>query len=208
VSALTANEFSPNNHDSSAYTGEAGLFLGPFAIVGDVRGDQYRTTRNATDISGSPLTGFQTIDGGFATTPVFQASQTNVDGRLEYQIVKPRIDIAGSYINLWNNYGYPRLTGGGFGLDKLPDFEHDLGWYGSFMYYPSVKGTYTVPSGPGVGGLFSQQYQLYKYDIGIDYGGSSIYMVLGYNGDRYIARSAAPVNQTHEGPYLGLGVHF
>ena len=208
VSALTANEFSPNNHNSSAYTGEAGLFLGPFALVGDVRGDQYRTTRNATDATGSPLTGFSTIDGGFATTPVFQASQTNVDGRLEYQILKPHFNIAGSYINLWNNYGYPRLTGGGFGLDKLPDFQSNLGWYGSFMYYPSVKGTYNVPTGPGAGGSFTQQYQLYKYDIGIDYGASAIYVVLGYNGDRYIAKSSAPVDQTHEGPYIGLGVHF
>ena len=115
---------------------------------------QFRTAHNAQDPSGNPLTGFATIDGGFATTPVFQARQTNVDGRLEYQILKPHFDIAGSYIDLWNNYGYPRLTGGGFGLDKLPDFQSDLGWYGSIMYYPAVKGTYVVPAGPNAGMSF------------------------------------------------------
>ena len=208
VSGLTANEFSPNNHDSSAYTGEAALFLGQWAIVGNVRSDSFRTAHNAQDPTGNPLTGFATIDGGFATTPVFQAQQTNVDGRLEYQILKPHFDIAGSYIDLWNNYGYPRLTGGGFGLDKLPDFQSDLGWYGSIMYYPAVKGTYVVPAGPNAGMSFTQQYQLYKYDIGLDYGASHVYVIAGYNGDRYTAKSGAPINQTHEGPYLGLGVRF
>jgi len=208
MSAMTANEFSPDLHDQSAYTGEAGIFLGPFAIVGNVRGDQYRTTHNAQDPQGGPLTSFTTLDGGNATTPVFLARQTDIDGRLEYQIAKPRIDIAGSYINLWNNYGYPRLTGGGFGLDKLPDFTNAFGWYGSIMYYPSVKGTYTVPAGPAAGMTINQEYQMYKYDVGISYGPSSIYVILGYNGDRYIAKTGAPVDQTHEGPYLGLGVHF
>jgi hypothetical protein len=208
VSGMTANEWIPNEHDSSAYTGEAGLFLGNWAIVGDVRGDQYRTTHNAQNPQGGPETGFSTIDGGYSFVPVFQARQTDVDGRLEYQIVKPRIDIAGSYINIWNNYGYPRLTGGGFGLDKLPDFTPALGWYGSFLYYPSIKGAYTVPSGPAAGTTFNQQYQLYKYDIGIDYAPSAIYVILGFNGDRYTTKSAAPVNQTHAGPYLGLGVKF
>lgn len=205
---MTANEWIPNEHDSNAYTGEAGIFLGPFAIVGDARGDQYRTTHNANDASGNPLTRFNTIDGGTATTPVFQARQTNVDGRLEYEVLKPRIDIAGSYIDIWNNYGSPRLTGGGFGLDKLPDFGTPLGWYGSFMYYPSVKGTYTIPSGPAVGQQFVQQYQVYKYDIGLDYGASHIYVIAGYNGDRYTTKQNAAVNQTHAGPYLGLGVRF
>jgi hypothetical protein len=208
VSALTANEFSPNLHDSNAYTGEAGLFLGPLAIVGDVRGDLYRTTRNATDASGSPLTRFNTIDGGSATTPVFQARQTRIDGRLEYEIAKPRIDLAGSYISVWNNYGYPRLTGGGFGLEKLPVFTTPLGVYGSVMYYPQISGTYVVQSGPNAGLSYKQQYRLLTYDVGLDYGYSSIYVVLGYNGDRYTPTQNAPVAQTHAGPYLGLGVRF
>jgi hypothetical protein len=204
-----ANEFSPaGNHTTGAWTGEAALFLGPWAIAGNVREDQYRTTHNFQDPSGNPQTQFQTIDGGFASIPVSTQTLTQVDGRLEYQILKPRLNIAGSYLNTWTNYGYPKLTGAGFGLDKLPDFHAPLGWYGSFMYYPNIKGSYTITSGPAAGNSLFQQYSLFKYDIGLNYGPSHVYVIVGYNGDRFLVKQNAPVSQTHSGPYAGLGFRF
>ena len=205
-----ANEFSPaGNHTSGAWTGEAGLFLGPFAVTANVREDQYRTTHNFQDPSGNPQTIYNTIDAGTATIPVSTQRLTDWDARLEYQILKPRINIAGSYLNTWTDYGYPKLTGGGFGLDKLPDFESDLGWYGSFMYYPNIKGAYTVvsPGSPNLGSTFFQSYSLFKYDIGITYG-KRIYVLVGYDGDRFLVKQNAPVSQTHSGPYAGLGFSF
>jgi hypothetical protein len=204
-----ANEFSPaGNHSTGSWNGEAGLWFGPWAIVGNARGDSFRTTTNSQDVSGNPQTRFGTIDGGFAQTPIFTATQTQVDGRLEYEVLKPHIYLAGSYINVWTNYGYPKLTGGGGGLEKLPDFNSDLGWYGSFMYYPNIKGAYTVTSGPAAGQQFFQQYSLFKYDIGVRYGPSHVYVIVGYNGDRFLVKQNAPVSQTHSGPYAGLGIRF
>jgi hypothetical protein len=208
--ALVSNEWSPNLHTNGAWNGEAGLFFGPWAIVGNVRADQYRTTHNAQDPSGNPFTQFNTIDGGSAMTPVFNARQTSVDGRLEYEILKPHINIAGSYIDIWNNYGGPKLTGGGGGLEKLPDFNSDWGWYGSALYYPTISGNYQVvqAGSTNLGKVYKQQYSLLKYDIGIRYGPSHIYVIVGYQGDRWNTKSNAPVNQTHAGPYAGLGVRF
>ena len=208
-----ANEFSPaGNHTTGAWTAEAGLFLGPWAVTANVREDQYRTTHNAQDPSGNPQTQFTTIDNGTAFIPVSSQTLTDWDARLEYQIIKPRINIAGSYLNTWTNYGYPKLTGAGFGLDKLPDFQSDLGWYGSFMYYPNIKGSYTIAgpaevTSPNLGQTFFQQYSLFKYDIGITYG-KRIYVLVGYNGDRFLVKQNAPLSQTHSGPYAGLGFSF
>ena len=210
-SHLVANEFAPaGTHTNGAWNGEAGLFFGPFAITGNVRSDQYRTTHNFQDLSGNPQTQFATIDGGFAATPVSNQYLTQVDGRLEFEVIKPHLNLAGSYISIWNNYGYPKLTGGGFGLDKLPDFQTPLGWYGSFMYYPTISGSYTVtqPGSPNLGQTFRQQYSLYRYDIGLNYGPSHVYVIVGYNGDRFLVKQNAPVAQTHGGPYAGLGIRF
>jgi hypothetical protein len=207
VSGRTANEYADNVHDSSAYNGEIGLYLGPWAVIGNVRADQYRTSNNAQTLGTGPLTSFATIDGGTATTPVFSARQTAIDGRLEYQIFKPFIYVAGSYLNIWTNYGGPRLTGGGGGFEKLPDPTHDFGWFGYAFYYPNMRGTYMETSGPNNGLSYQQEYQILTYNIGVNYG-QRIYVIAGFNGDRYTAKKNVPISQTHAGPYLGLGVRF
>jgi hypothetical protein len=207
VSGRSANEYADNVHDSSAYNGEIGLYLGPWAVIGNVRADQYRTSNNAQTLGTGPLTSFATVDGGAATAPVFSARQTAIDGRLEYQIFKPFIYVAGSYLNIWTNYGGPRLTGGGGGLEKLPDPTHDFGWFGYAFYYPNMRGTYMETSGPNNGLSYQQEYQILTYNIGVNYG-QRIYVIAGFNGDRYTAKTNAPISQTHAGPYLGLGVRF
>jgi hypothetical protein len=47
-----------------------------------------------------------------------------------------------------------------------------------------------------------------KYDFGLHYGPSHIYVIAGFSGDRYTAKQNAPASQTHAGPYLGLGYRF
>lgn len=206
-----ANEYAAANVQSKGGSGVAqgGLYFDPWAIKFDAHQDQYTTTTNGMDTFGGPLTVFNTIDGGSASVTPFVARQWNVDGRLLYKIVNPHIYLGGSFLTLWNNYGNPRLTGGGVGLEKLPYYEGSaFDWYGSVFYFPQMKGTYTVASGPNSGTSFNQQYSVYKYDIGINYGASKIYVDLGFNGDRWTTKQFAPVNQTHAGPYIGLGVRF
>ncbi len=208
ASTLTANEYSPDLHSQGAWNGEAGLFFGPVSLVGTIRSDQYRTTRNFQDPSGNPQTQFNTIDGGVASTSVFQARQWNFEGRAEYQIMKPRVNIGASFLTVYTNYGNPRLTGGGIGLEKLPYGKTTFDWYGSVFYFPTMQGTYMEGAGPNNGTSYKQQYQILKYDIGVDYGYSSLYVLAGYSGDRYTAKQFAPISQTHSGPYIGLGFRF
>jgi hypothetical protein len=37
---------------------------------------------------------------------------------------------------------------------------------------------------------------------------SPLYLQGGISGDRYGAKQNAPIGQTHDGPYLGLGVRI
>jgi Copper amine oxidase N-terminal domain len=203
------NEYSAGETSKGgSFVGQGGLFFDPWAIKFDAHQDAYYTTRNGTDAFGGPLTVFNTIDGGAASTPVFRARQWNIDGRLEYKIADPHIYIGGSFLSIWNSYGNPRLTGGGGGLEKLPDFGQPFSIYGSAFYYPQVRGDYTVQTGPNNGLSFTQEYQIIKYDIGFTYGAGRIYLNAGWNGDRWNTKQNAPVNQTHNGPYVGLGVRF
>ena len=166
-----------------------------------------QTTAVAPGVS---QTQFNTIDGGSATVPQFLARQSTLDGRLEYEIFKPHVYFGVSYLQASNNYGNPSVTGGGAGLEKLPDFTGGLGWYGSFFYYWNPRGTYTVPTGPNAGIQYTTAYQIYKYDAGINYGfgDTPFYIFGGYSGDKFSRRQASPSSQTHSGVYAGLGVKF
>jgi hypothetical protein len=175
----------------------------------DWRQNQYSTSANSSS-AGNPFTQFNTIDGGIALVPQFLARQSTLDGRLEYEIFKPHIYVGLGYIQASNNYGNPSLTAGGVGLEKLPDFTGPLSWYGSFFYYPNTRGQYTVQTGPNVGINFTTAYQIYKYDLGLNYvfGDSPFYIFGGYSGDKYTHKQASPSDQTHSGVYAGLGVKF
>jgi len=208
ASTLVSNEYAPGMHSAGAWSGEAGVFFGPVSLVGTYRSDQYKTTHNAQDLAGNALTQFNTIDLGTATTPVFQARQWNFEGRAEYQILKPRVNIGASFLTVYTNYGNPRLTGGGVGIEKLPYGNTTFDWYGSFFYFPNMQGTYLATAGPNNGTSYKQQYQILKYDFGLNYGFSHVYVLAGYSGDRYTAKLSAPISQTHSGPYVGLGFRF
>ncbi|MBV8459621.1 MAG: hypothetical protein JO009_01910, partial [Candidatus Eremiobacteraeota bacterium] len=191
----------------ASYVASGAYLFNPFAIKVDWRQNQYQTTAVAP---GVPQTQFNTIDGGSATVPQFLARQSTLDGRLEYEIFKPHVYFGVSYLQASNNYGNPSVTGGGAGLEKLPDFTGGLGWYGSFFYYWNPRGTYTVPTGPNAGIQYTTAYQIYKYDAGINYGfgDTPFYIFGGYSGDKFSRRQASPSSQTHSGVYAGLGVKF
>jgi len=202
------NEYASGVSSTGAsYVASGAYLFNPFAVKVDWRQNQYLTTAIAP---GTPTTQFNTIDGGVATTPQFLARQSTLDGRLEYQIFKPHIYVGLGYLQASNNYGNPSVTGGGVGLEKLPDFTGGLGWYGSFFYYMNPRGTYTVPTGPNAGVQYTTAYQIYKYDLGIDYGFGDLpfYVLGGYSGDKYTHKQASPSDETHSGLYAGLGVKF
>lgn len=214
ASSKTYNEFAAGQTCCRSYVASGGYVFqnSPIAIKVDYRQDEYLTSDNLIDPLGNHYTSFSTIDGGTALVPVFRARQNTLDGRLEYQIAAPRIYIGVGYIQASNNYGYPRLSGVGVGLEKLPDLTDGLNWFGSAYYYPTASGNYTNsnPASSTFGTTFRQQYQIVKYDLGLALvlARFPVYVYGGFSGDRYVAKQNAPINQTHSGPYIGLGVRF
>jgi hypothetical protein len=206
------NEFSAGEYCPESYVLSAGYAFkhSPFAVKFDYRQDVYVTSDNRTDGIGNHYTQFATIDGGVAFTPVFLARQSTLDARLEYQIAAPRIYVGIGYLHTANNYGYPQLNGPGVGIEKLPDLRPGVNFYGSAFYYPTASGNYTVtdPSSVNAGKTYQQQYQILKYDVGLAlvFAHFPLYLHGGISGDRYGAKRNAPIGQTHDGPYLGLGV--
>lgn len=223
------NEFSDGSTDAFGNSGPNGTSSGsgisyplviagayefhPFALKVDFRQDVYNTTNNAIGPSGGTGTAFTTIDGGTAIVDQFRAKQSTIDGRLEYMFGTSQIGVGVGYLQAANNYGYPTLHAFGAGLEKLPSFDTGLGWFGSVFYYPNANGTYTEsnPTSTTFGQSFKQSYNIIKYDLGLnlDFGKSPFYLYGGYSGDRYTTKDAfEPVNQTHSGPYVGIGLHF
>src|SRR5581483_4385362 len=109
------------------------------------------------------------------------------------------------------------------GAEKLPDLDKPFSIYGSAYYYWNVHGNYdntqfpaaACPSCPNsefgtVNNSFDVGYRVLKYEIGgtWNFGTSPVYLDFGYLGDRGDVKSNAPVGFTHNGPYLGIGLHF
>ncbi len=210
----TYTEFSAGQFCLESYLLSAGYAFknSPFAVKIDYREESYVTSDNLTDSIGNHYTRFATIDGGTAFTPVFKARQSSLDARLEYQVAAPRFYVGLSYLHLANNYGYPNLDAVGAGLEKLPDLRSGFNLYGSAFYYPTASGSYTLtdPASSNVRTTYRQQYSIVKYDLGVAlaFARFPVYVFGGYAGERYKAKQNAPIGQTHDGPYAGLGVRL
>jgi len=223
------NEFSAGERDaqglgvgnsSTGFSGSyviAGAYLfNPWALKVDFRQDGYDTTVSSLTQacpSGS-CTAFTTIDGGYAVVDSFRAKQSTLDGRLEYNIgAYPGLYIGVGYLQAANNYGYPVLHAAGAGLEKLPSFDQGWSWFGSAFYYPNANGTWlnSDATSSTFNETFKQSYNIIKYDLGlnVNFSGSPFYIYAGYSGDRYIKKdNNEPIDQTHSGPYAGIGVHI
>jgi hypothetical protein len=208
------NEFSAGGFCRQSYLLSGAYTFGDsrFAVKVDYREHAYVTSDNFTDYLNNRYTRFATIDGGIGFVPVFLARQNSLDLRLEYQIAAPRIYIGAGYLIAADNYGYPQLNGFGLGIEKLPELRSGVSYFGSAFYYPTVSGDYTVnsPASTNFGTVYRQQYRIVKYDLGLAlaWARSPLYLYAGFNGDRYGAKQNAPIGQTHDGPYIGLGVKF
>jgi hypothetical protein len=196
------NEFSPGNTGQyGSYSGRAAAefpLMGlPWMIAGDYR--QYMYPHDAGNVN--------VIGGNGATTvPKFTGKEFDLDARLGLKVADPRVYVGVGYMWRQTNFGYPKMTGVEFGVEKLPDLNQPFSVYGSAYYAPSVKGNFTDP----LGNQFNLDYQILKYQVGGDltFGNSPVYLDFGYLGDRETNKVSAPSNATHNGPYAGLGVKF
>ena len=155
------------------------------------------------------------IGGQFATwVPAFQARDYDLDARLGLKVLDPHIYIGVGYMWRTGNYGYPIMKNVGFGVEKLPDLaQTGFTWYGSAYYYPNVKGSFTgcITLGCTAPTANNIAYNVLKYDIGgaFTFGSAvPVYVEFGFLGDSGKGKTNAPVDFTHNGPYIGLGLKF
>lgn len=208
ISPKVYNEFSPGNTGTSSYAVRGAIEFDALNIPWMVEGsfEQFGYPHNCGTTSTATALDpqcFVTPIGGVGTSfvPAFQARDTDVDARLGIRVLNPRIYIGVGYLWRSTNYGYPNMNGVGFGIEKLPDLDTPLSFFGSFYYYPQVKGTY---------GPFDLEYNMYKYQVGVDYvvGNSPVFIEAGWMGDNLTNKLNAPSNSTANGPFAGLGIKF
>jgi hypothetical protein len=148
-----------------------------------------------------------------AFVPGFNGVDQNLSGDFGLRIMQPRVYFIEGYMSQWNNYGYPRIGGIGFGLEKLPDLDKTWTYYGKWWYGQAIKGhygPYTANSVLYPGGSLS--YHVNKWDAGLNWnlaaGASPLFLDAGYAGEGWHANLGAPSNRMEYGPYVGVGVKF
>jgi hypothetical protein len=208
------NEFSPGNTGTNSWSARGAIEFDtghiPWMIEGSF--EQYSYPHNCTLTPIPSAQCYVTIIGGGAQTvvPGFTARDSDVDVRLGLRVLQPHVYIGVGYLWRSTNYGYPNQNGVGLGLEKLPDLNLPLSFYGSIWYYPSVKGTITTGNTLGMPTTFSLAYQLFKYQIGLNYvvGGSPVFVDVGWMGDGLSGGQNIPSKSSSQGPYAGLGIRF
>ncbi|MDE2572445.1 MAG: copper amine oxidase N-terminal domain-containing protein [bacterium] len=225
------NEFSPGNNDNrGSYTARAAVEFPAFGLPWMLEGNfnQYAYNHEATATPHLCPSGEEscvTVIGGYGQVyvPAFTARDYDIEGRLGLKVADPRIYVGVAYMDRNTNYGYPRQNGFGFGAEKLPDLDLPFSVYGSVYYFPSVKGNFTVPGcpagatpgtaacpDPNAGSTLPLSYHIITYQIGGTYNiaKSPVFVDFGFQGDKGTNRTNAPGDFSHNGVYVGLGVHF
>jgi hypothetical protein len=221
------NEFSPgNSHEGPSFSGrvaaEFPLFDLPFMLEVDARQYGYQhignndnlVPRNAPCAPGTPIAhdpGCVTTIGGAGNVyvPSFDARDRDLDARFAFKVADPRVYIGVGYLWRNDNYGYPQQNGFGFGIDKLPDLNEPFSVFGSYWYYPSVKGDFIDPFGNSL----ELSYRIQKYQAGFTYDpfarqNLGVFLEGGFEGDIGTNKTNAPIEFRHYGWFGGLGIKF
>ena len=223
------NQFSPGTNDATwgpSYAGRAALefplFNLPVMIEG--YGEQYAYTHpggatpanpncNTNGLAGNPacVTPIGFGVGSF-WVPQFRAIDSDASVRAGVQVANPRIYVDAAYLWTSNNYGYPRMTGAGFGLEKLPDLDKTVSLFGSVYYYPSVQGNFTDPTS---GTVYDVQDRFLQYQAGLAYNmpfsllkNTGVFLEAGFMGNNTNNKQFLPSNGHEAGGFAGIGIHF
>ncbi|HVA27349.1 MAG TPA: hypothetical protein VNF68_04175, partial [Candidatus Baltobacteraceae bacterium] len=184
------------------------LFNMPWMLEGDYRNFNYPHTCTGGVLTPTPDC-FVTTIGSTGATAVnsFEVRNYDFDARLGLKVLNPRVYIGLGYMWRGNNAGYPRQTGLGFGVEKLPDLDQPWSIYGSVYYYGNVKGNFTDP-GTLIG--YQLAYNILKYQLGVTYtmGGSPLFIDAGLLGERAQNKVNAPGQYSDFAGYIGLGLKF
>ena len=204
----TYNEFSGGFRSSGSWNARGNIEYDRFVLGADY--SQYRYPHNCAGLGDSSCNVRVVGGNGTAFVPEFTARDTFTEAHLGYEVTddhayplsRVAINVAWEFNS--GNYGYPNMTGVGFGLEKFPDPDHSISWWGSYYYYPNTRGTYS-----GLGQSLPMQYSLQTYKIGATFAFSKpIWFEVGYFGNRGNAKANSPLGYTHNGIAAGLGFNF
>ncbi len=98
--------------------------------------------------------------------------------------------------------GSYNMSGFGFGIDRAPDEGSTYSLYGSYYYYPSVSGRYSMQTSGG--------FQIMRYDAGLNYHPlltNGLSFQLGLKGETWIGKGQAQ-NYRVMGAYLGSAFNW
>lgn len=142
---------------------------------------------------------------GTGFVPSFTGFDYDYDVRAGLKVTGPRIFGAVSYLTRGSDLE-PREHGLGYGIEKLPDVDQNFSLHGNVFFYPNVSGQYSVNGA----GSYGVSYREVRYLIGasIQPNHSPVFLDAGFLGDRSNVRTDAPIGFNHQGPYVGLGIHF
>ena len=143
---------------------------------------------------------------GSLWVPQFQAIDSDASARVGIKVADPRIYISAAYLFTATNYGYPRMSGVGFGAEKLPDLDKPLSLFGSVYYYPQVQGNFT----DGSGTTYNVEDRFLQYQAGLAYSvmKNGIFIEGGFMGNNTNNKQFLPSNGHHAGGFAGIGIHF
>lgn len=236
ISGKTYNELSPGN-STTALNLRAGM---EFPIIGhtwmatiDYNSWSYAHNANASLAAGivancpagdpgcvTPI-GFKQYNAALGTpvslfVPGFRPQDTDTHIGISSKISKDqRYYLGAGYLFRGENYlGYPSMRGFGLGMDKLPDFDKPLSFYGSFWQYADVQGNDGGQTSPLLGALsgksFSLEYKMFTYRLGVNlaFPNSPIFLDANVGGNRADIRNNAPSDIVHSALFVGLGAHL
>jgi hypothetical protein len=216
ISPKIYNEFAPGNQANGSFTVRGGIQFNavglPFMLEVDYKNWHYPHNCGVPQSQATPGNAgdcFVTTIGSRGTSyvPAFTAVNRDFDVRLGIKVIDPHVYVAIGYIWTSNNYGYPNMNAVGGGLEKLPDWGHSFTYYGSVYYYPNVRGTYnTVAFAGSPSESFGIGYNVLKYQVGIQWAFvPAVSLDLGWAGENWANKNNAPISQSMNGPYVGLG---
>ncbi|MBV8155367.1 MAG: copper amine oxidase N-terminal domain-containing protein [Candidatus Eremiobacteraeota bacterium] len=214
ISPTVYNEFSPGNTGNNSFAARGAVEFSAFNIPWMVEGlfERWQYPHNCNGLIPGSTTQWQpqcyvTTIGSTGQTVVLTTNPPGdnlIEARVGIRVMQPRIYVGAGYLWASNNYGYPEINNVGFGLEKLPDLNQALTFFGSIYYYPNVHGAITTGVKPTA---YNLAYNILKYQVGVNYviGNSPVFIEAGWMGDSWNKNSAAPINRSYNGPFAGLG---
>ena len=159
---------------------------GAFAITADVHTDR-----------------FDSYTDPFKPVTPTTESDTMTELRALYSVTPHDGYIGIGVLNKSNTNGFGSQTGPGVGLVKMANLAGQFGYRLSIFYYGTGATVNTATEQK----TESRRYLVYDYGVTYRPPNSNIYGYGGYWGYHGNAGND-PIDETHSGPYIGLGVRF